>query len=138
MDSIANVAKHQQTQVSTPESHGRTTQHVQQQVHQPKETDVIANTQKADTDKANGVEGTQDNTKITTKEQVEDLVKQLNDAMSPMSTSIKFGVDSQDVFYVSVLESETSKMIRRFPAEQAQSFLPKMQEVTGILFDSKG
>ncbi|SMP88592.1 FlaG protein, partial [Epsilonproteobacteria bacterium SCGC AD-308-P11] len=32
----------------------------------------------------------------------------------------------------------TSKIIRRFPAEQAQSFLPKMQEVTGILFDSKG
>jgi flagellar protein FlaG len=29
-------------------------------------------------------------------------------------------------------------MIRRFPAEQAADFLPKMQEVTGILFDSKG
>jgi len=29
-------------------------------------------------------------------------------------------------------------MIRRFPAEQAQDFLVKMQEVTGILFDSKG
>ncbi len=138
MDGIANVAKHQQTQVNTPESQGRATQHVQQQVHQPKEADVVKEMQKADTNKVNGINNGNDDTKITTKEQVEDLVKQLNDAVSPMSTSIKFGVDSQDVFYVSVLESATSKMIRRFPAEQAQSFLPKMQEVTGILFDSKG
>jgi flagellar protein FlaG len=29
-------------------------------------------------------------------------------------------------------------MIRRFPAEEAVGFLPKMREVTGILFDSKG
>ena len=55
-----------------------------------------------------------------------------------MNTNLKFGVDSQDVFYVSVIESETSKMIRRFPAEQAADFLPKMQAVTGMLFDSKG
>ena len=66
------------------------------------------------------------------------LVKELNDAMAPISTNIKFGVDRDDIFYVSVIEAETSKMIRRFPAEQARDFLPKMQEVTGILFDSKG
>jgi len=128
MDGIANVAKHQQTQVSTPEAHGRATQPVQQQVQQPKNVDVVKEMQKQATS----------GPKITSRGQVEDLVKQLNDAMSPMNTNIKFGVDSQDIFYVSVIESETSKMIRRFPAEQAQNFLPKMQEVTGILFDSKG
>jgi flagellar protein FlaG len=55
-----------------------------------------------------------------------------------MSTNLRFGVDMQDVFYVSVIDAETSKMIRRFPAEQAEQLLPKMQEVSGILFDSKG
>jgi flagellar protein FlaG len=55
-----------------------------------------------------------------------------------MNTNLKFGVDAHDVFFVSVIEEQTNKMIRRFPAEQAQDFLPKMQEVTGILFDSKG
>ena len=55
-----------------------------------------------------------------------------------MNTNLKFGVDSQDIFFVSLIEEQTSKMIRRFPAEQAQDFLPKMQEVTGMLFDSKG
>ena len=77
-------------------------------------------------------------TKINSKEQVENLVDELNNAMAPMNTNLRFGVDSDDIFYVSVIESETSKMIRRFPAEKAAEFLPKMLEVTGMLFDTKG
>jgi flagellar protein FlaG len=127
MDGVANVARQQQSQVGTQETQGRATQSVQQQVQQPKQVDIVKEIQKEAT-----------STKIDTKEQVQDLVKQLNDAMAPVSTNLKFGVDRDDVFYVSVIESETSKMIRRFPAEQARDFLPKMQEVTGILFDSKG
>ena len=76
--------------------------------------------------------------KINSPKDVENLVQELNDALAPMNTNLKFGVDAHDVFFVSVIEEQTNKMIRRFPAEQAQDFLPKMQEVTGILFDSKG
>lgn len=122
MDGIANVARQQQSQVSTQEAQGRAAQ----QVKQP---DVVKEIQKESVSSAQ---------KINSKEQVKDLVDQLNKALSPMNTSLKFGVDSQDIFYVSVIESETNKMIRRFPAEKAAEFLPKMQEVTGILFDSKG
>ncbi|QOY53923.1 flagellar protein FlaG [Candidatus Sulfurimonas marisnigri] len=122
MDGIANVAK-QQTQVGSQETQGRV---VQQQVQK---VDVVKEIQK---------ESSNTETKINSKEQVQDLVNQLNEAMAPMNTNLKFGVDSQDIFYVSVIESETSKLIRRFPAEQAADFLPKMQEVTGILFDLKG
>ena len=127
MDGIANVARHQQSQVSSPEAQGRATQQVQQQAQK---VDVVKEMQQQDVSNKG--------TKIDSKEKVEDLVKQLNNALSPMNTNVKFGVDSQDIFFVSVIESETNKMIRRFPAEQAQDFLPKMQEVTGILFDSKG
>jgi flagellar protein FlaG len=127
MDGIANVAKQQQSQMVTQEAQGRASQSVQQQAQQPKQVDVVKEIQKEAT-----------STKIDSKEQVQDLVKELNDAMAPISTNIKFGVDRDDIFYVSVIEAETSKMIRRFPAEQARDFLPKMQEVTGILFDSKG
>ena len=129
MDGIANVARQQQSQMGTAETQGSGTQQVQQQVQQPKQENVVKELQK---------EVSQTDTKINSKEQVKDLVDQLNKAMAPMNTNLKFGVDSQDIFYVSVIESETSKMIRRFPAEQAADFLPKMQEVTGILFDSKG
>ncbi len=127
MDGIANVAKQQQSQVSSPESQGRVTQAQQQ----TQKVDVVKEIQREVKQEATS-------SKIDTKEQVRDLVDQLNKAMLPMNTNLKFGVDSQDVFFVSVIESETSKLIRRFPAEQAANFLPKMQELTGMLFDSKG
>lgn len=124
MDGIANVAKQQQSQMKSAQTEQT---HLQQtQVQQPKQVDLVKEMQK------------ENSPKIDSKEQVQDLVNQLNSALAPMNTNIKFGVDQQDIFYVSVVESETSKMIRRFPAEQAADFLPKMQEVTGILFDSKG
>ncbi len=131
MDGIANVARQQQSQakVSSTETAGKLTEQIQQEVHEPINVDLVKEIQKE------SVETTQ---KIDSKEQVQDLVKQLNEAMAPMNTNLKFGVDMQDIFYVSVIETETSRMIRRFPAEQAADFLPKMQEVTGILFDSKG
>ena len=126
MDGIANVARQQQSQMNASETQGRAAE----QAHQ------VA--QKADVVKQMQDSKDVSQQKINSKEQVQELVDQLNKAMSPMNTNLKFGVDSQDVFYVSVIESETQKMIRRFPAEKAAEFLPKMQEVTGILFDSKG
>ena len=123
MDGIANVARQQQSQVNNnSEAQGRVAQ-------QQQKVDVVKEIQK---------ESSNTTQKINSKEQVQELVDKLNKTMLPMNTNIKFGVDSQDVFYVSVVESETSKLIRRFPAEQAADFLPKMQEVTGMLFDSKG
>ena len=131
MDGIAHVARQQQSQVSSTETQGRVAEQVQQ----------VSQTQKQSTvevAKTMAQEAENHGTKINSKEDVQDLVNKLNEALAPMSTGIRFGVDSQDIFYVSVIESETSKMIRRFPAEQAHDFLPKMQEVTGILFDHKG
>jgi len=124
MDGIADVAK-QQTQMSSVESQGRTSPLVQQA---PK-VDIVKEMQEDAVDTS---------TKINSKEDVEALVEKLNKAMAPMNTNLEFGVDLDDIFYVSVVESETSKMIRRFPAEKAADFLPKMQEVTGMLFDLKG
>jgi len=128
MDGIANVAKQQQSQMGQQESQGIKTAQTRQ-VEQPKQVDVVKEIQR------DNVNNTQ---KIDSKEQVQDLVDQLNKALAPMTTNIKFGVDFEDIFYVSVIESETNKMIRRFPAEEAVGFLPKMKEVSGILFDSKG
>jgi len=133
MDGIANVAKQQQSQVGVSEVQGRASQQMQQ-------TQKIdeSRMQQRDTVKELQNDALKQSNKIDSKKDVEDLVKDLNDALSPLNTSIKFGVDNHDIFYVSVIEAKTNKMIRRFPAEQAQDFLPKMKEVTGILFDSKG
>ena len=128
MDGIANIARQQQSQTGNQEAQGRVSQQVQK-VEQPK-VDVVKQMQESSSNTTQ---------KINSKEQAQQLVDQLNNAMKPMNTSLKFGFDSSnDVFFVSVIESETSKMIRRFPAEQAASILPKMQEVSGAIFDSKG
>lgn len=128
MDGIANVARMQQSQSASNQAFGRVA--AQKQVQQTQNVDIVKEMHK-ETSSVNVH-------KMDTKEKVEDLVKELNKAMEPMNTNIKFGVDMDDVFFVSVIESQTNKMIRRFPAEQAADFLPKMQEVTGILFDSIG
>lgn len=131
MDGIANVAKQQQTQVSSAPVQGRAveqTTNVQTQT-QPKQNSVVKEMQQASVNSSK---------KLNSEKDVQNLVKELNRALQPMNTNLKFGVDSQDIFFVSVIEAQTNKIIRRFPAEQAQDFLPKMQEVTGMLFDSVG
>lgn len=125
MDGIANVARQQQNQVQTKDV-GTASSAVKQEVR-PVKQDLVKEIQKEVS-----------SVKIDSKEQMEELVKSLNKAMSPISTSLSFGVDKDDIFYVSVRETESDRLIRRFPAEQAVAFLPKMQEVTGMLFDTKG
>lgn len=127
MDGIANVARQQQTQVSSTQAQGRAVEQTTKVQQQP--TDVVKEIQQS------AIESSKE---LNSEKDVQNLVQELNRALQPMNTNLKFGVDSQDIFYVSVIESQTNKMIRRFPAEQAQAFLPKMQEVSGMLFDSKG
>lgn len=77
--------------------------------------------------------------KIDSQEKLEALVDDLNKSLSPLNTSLRFGFDNRsEDFYVSVIETQTDRLIRRFPAEQAQNLLPAMQELTGMLFDVKG
>jgi flagellar protein FlaG len=123
MDGLQNVANHQNTQLSQSSAQGRVA------TEQVKQTTTVQEMQKGDTNPSK---------QINSQNDVNELVKKMNSALSPFNTSIKFGVDTHDTFYVSVIDSQTDKMIRRFPAEQASSILPKMQELTGIVFDTKG
>ena len=76
---------------------------------------------------------------LTKESEVQNLVDTLNESLNPFNTSIRFGFDNQDsVFFVSVIDSNTNDVIRRFPAEQAQSLVAKMNEIVGIIFDEKG
>ena len=128
MDGITNVGKQQQTQTQTQIQKQDTASSQIQQAREAKPKDLVKEIQKEVSSEP----------KINSKEQMQDLVDQLNKAMGPISTNISFAVDSNDIFYVSVKETESQRLIRRFPAEKAMDFLPKMQEVSGILFDIKG
>ena len=121
MDGLTNITTGQQTQTASANSNEKITEKVQDV-----KPDLVKEAQEESK-----------NIKVNSKEDIEDLVKQLNDAMSPMDTNLKFGVDKDDIYFVSVIDQQTNNVIRRFPAEKAMDFLPKMQEVSGILFDSK-
>jgi len=124
MDGLTNVVNQQQTQTTSISSQEQESEKVQET--QPTKRDLIKESQEESK-----------NPKINSKEDVENLVKELNDAMSPMETNLKFGVDKNDIYFVSVIDQKTNDIIRRFPAEKAMDFLPKMQEISGMLFDSK-
>ncbi len=125
MELMQNVAKMQNTQTQQP------SESVQMQQHR---TEAI---QKSDINQEKISD--QNAQKIDSEKDVETLVKELNDSISPFRTSLKFGFDNtSEDFYVSVIESQTNRLISRFPAEKAAEFLPKIQEVNGFLFDQKG
>lgn len=127
MDGIKNVASQQQNKIQAKEL-GTASNAVKQEARSVKQ-DLVKEIQKdVSTTKV----------KIDSKEQMEELVDSLNQAMAPISTNLSFAVDKDNIFFVSVRETESQRLIRRFPAEQAADFLPKMQEVTGMLFDIKG
>lgn len=77
--------------------------------------------------------------KIESEAELNRVVEQLNKQLSPLSTSIQFGVHKKsDVFQVSVVETDTKKILRTFPSEEAIGLMMKMKEVLGIIFDEKG
>lgn len=76
---------------------------------------------------------------VSSQEQMDKLIEQLNRSLDPFNTSLRFGFDnSSEDFYVSVIDTKSNRILRRFPQEQAEQLLPKMQEVTGLLFDHRG
>jgi len=121
MDGLSNVTNQQQTQTQTASLSSNEIK-----------------TEQTHTEEVSKKETQDESLKINSQKDVESLVEKLNEAMSPLETSLKFGVDKDDIYYVSVIDQKTNDIIRRFPAEKGAEFLPKMQEVTGILFDSKG
>lgn len=131
MEILQTTAKMQQSQTSIQKpavSEVQSTQSVQQiqqaQINQ---------------DKVSQINSDEKTTKVDSQEQMDKLIDQLNRSLDPFNTSLRFGFDnSSDDFYVSVIETKSNRMLRRFPIEQAEQLLPKMQEVNGLLFDQKG
>jgi len=131
MEILQTTAKMQQSQTSMPKPAAtelQSAQSVQQiqkaQINQDKVAEINSDTK---------------TTKVDSQEQMDKLIDQLNRSLDPFNTSLKFGFDnSSEDFYVSVIETKSNRMLRRFPIEQAEQLLPKMQEVNGLLFDQKG
>jgi len=129
MEVLQSTAKMQQSQMSTVK------------VAQAQQTQSVQDIQKAQIhqEKVSQKETDAKSEKVGSQEQMDKLISQLNHSLDPFNTSLRFGFDnSSEDFYVSVIDTQSNRMLRRFPLEQAEQLLPKMQEVTGLLFDYKG
>ncbi len=73
------------------------------------------------------------------KSQLKELVDNMNKNLDPFNTSLKFGFeDKSDTYYVSVIDTNTNDVIRKFPSEDAMKLSVKMKELVGMIFDQKG
>lgn len=128
MEVLQSTAKLQQAQMGTAKA-APTEAPAQQSVQQLQKAQI-------NQDKVAEANTEAKTTKVSSKENMDALIEKLNKSLDPFSTSLRFGYD--DSFYVSVIDTQRNAVLRRFPLEQAEQLLPKMQEVTGMLFDIKG
>lgn len=128
MEVLQTTAKMQQSQTAIPKT----------AVAEVQSTQAIQKAQ-INQDKMSQVASEQKTSKIDSQEQMDQLIEKLNRSLDPFNTSLRFGFDNNsEDFYVSVVDTKTNRMLRRFPVEQAETLLPKIQEVNGFLFDQKG
>lgn len=123
MEILQTTAKMQQNKIFVPKTLVAPAQSISDvQQTQSRQADNVQNTSKTDSQR-----------------QMDQLVEKLNRSLDPFNTTLRFGFDnSSKDFYVSVIDTKTNDILRRFPVEQAEIILPKIQEVNGLLFDQKG
>jgi flagellar protein FlaG len=131
MEILQSTAKLQQAQMGTAKA-AATEAPARQSVQQLQKAQIAQ-------DKVSEADTQSKTNKVSSQKEMEQLIQQLNKSLDPFSTTLRFGFDntSKD-FYVSVIDTQRNAVLRRFPLEQAEQLLPKMQEVTGMLFDIKG
>lgn len=71
-------------------------------------------------------------------EQVNSVVKELNEAMRIISTSLSFSIDqATGKTVIRVLDDETKQVIRQIPSEDLLRVAARITELLGVLFDEK-
>jgi len=104
-------------------------------------TDTKAQQPKVDPIKVHRKEAEIDARKETalSRKEMEHLIASLNDEISLLRTDLRFGFNNTaEMLQVSVIDTKTEKIIRRFPTEEAVSLMSSMREFIGLLFDEKG
>ena len=77
--------------------------------------------------------------KQLSKMEMQQLIANLNDEISLISTDLRFGYnDTAEMLQVSIINKKTDEIIRRFPTEEAVTLMTSMKEFIGLLFDTEG
>ena len=72
------------------------------------------------------------------KEKLESAIKKLNETAKVFNRSLKFKMhEATHRTMISVIDTNTDKVIREIPGEEALDMVAKMQEYLGLIFDKK-
>jgi len=72
-------------------------------------------------------------------QQVDALVKELNDTIRIINTRLSFSVDKvTKKTVVKVMDADTQEVIRQIPPEEMLRIAARITELLGVLFDEKG
>lgn len=72
------------------------------------------------------------------KEQIEELVKGLNEFLTPVHTSLKFEFHEKlNEYYVAVINDNTKEVIKEIPPKKLLDLYAAMAEMMGIIVDKK-
>ena len=71
-------------------------------------------------------------------EKVDAVVKELNDAMRLIATSLSFSIDeTTGKTVIRVIDDGTKQVIRQIPSEEVLKVAARITELLGVLFDEK-
>ena len=74
----------------------------------------------------------------TQEERLDSAVEKLNETARVFNRSLKFSIhEATNRTMISVIDTETDKVIREIPSEEALDIVAKMQEYLGLIFDKK-
>lgn len=72
------------------------------------------------------------------KERIEEIVKGLNDFLTPTQTSLKFEFHEKlNEYYVTLIDDKTQQTIREIPSKKMLDFYAAMTEFIGLMIDKK-
>jgi flagellar protein FlaG len=72
------------------------------------------------------------------KEQLEEVVKGLNEFLQPSHTSLKFELhDELKEYYVQIIDERTKEVIREIPPKKLLDIYATMMQFVGLIVDKK-
>lgn len=72
------------------------------------------------------------------EEDIEKVVKGLNEFLQQTNTHIKFELhDELNEYYVTVVDNQTNEVVREIPSKKILDIYAKMTEYIGLFFDKK-
>lgn len=75
---------------------------------------------------------------VQEKEKIEEIVKGLNDFLSPSHTSLKFEFHEKlNEYYVTLIDEKTKEVVREIPSKKMLDFYAEMTQHIGLLVDKK-